>query len=64
MAEIQYLLYLNEISYAKRQEIVTRLRDDEYGRGFIQYAKKYPLLIDMKRMQRRLEGYLLCKEKM
>lgn len=42
-AEIQYLLYLNEISYAKRQEIVTRLRDDEYGRGFIQYAKKYPL---------------------
>lgn len=42
-AEIQYLLYLGEIHYAKRQEINTRLRDDPYGRGFIQYAEKYPL---------------------
>ena len=42
-AEIQYLLYLNEIAYAKRQEITTRLRDDAYGKGFIKYAAKYPL---------------------
>jgi len=43
-AEIQYLLFLNEISYAKRQEIYTRGRDDEYGRGFIKYAEQYPLV--------------------
>ena len=42
-AEIQYLLYLNEVPYAKRQEIATRLRDDEYGHGFVKYATKYPL---------------------
>ena len=42
-AEIQYLMLMNEKSYAKRQEITTILRDDEYGRGFILYAKKYPL---------------------
>lgn len=42
-AEIQYLMLMNEKSYAKRQEITTRLRDDEYGRGFIIYADKYPL---------------------
>jgi hypothetical protein len=41
--EIQYLLYLNEISYAKRQETYTRGRQDAYGRGFIRYAKQYPL---------------------
>jgi len=37
-AEIQYLLFLNEVSYAKRQEIYTRLRRDAYGLGFIMYA--------------------------
>ena len=42
-AEIQYLLYLNETAYGKRQEILTMLRQDEYGRGFIQYRKKYGL---------------------
>lgn len=42
-AEIQYLMLMNEKSYAKRQEITTRLRNDEYGRGFIIYAEKYPL---------------------
>ena len=42
-AEIQYLMLLNETAYAKRQEITTRLRDDEYGRGFLLYAGKYPL---------------------
>ena len=42
-AEIQYLLYLNEIAYGKREQIRTMLREDEYGRGFIQYLKKYSL---------------------
>ena len=42
-AEIQYLLYLNEIAYGKREQIRTMLRQDEYGRGFIQYLKKYSL---------------------
>ena len=42
--EIQYLLFLNEVSYAKRQEIYTRMRNDAYGRGFIKYAEQYPLV--------------------
>lgn len=42
-AEIQYLLYLNEVEYGKRVQIRTMLREDEYGRGFIQYLKKYSL---------------------
>lgn len=45
-AEIQYLMLINEKSYAKRQEITTRLRNDEYGRGFIIYADKYSLSND------------------
>ena len=45
-AEIQYLMLMNEKSYAKRQEIATRMRNDEYGRGFIIYADKYPLSND------------------
>lgn len=47
-AEIQYLMLMNEKSYALRQEITTRMRDDEYGRGFIIYADKYPLSNDSK----------------
>jgi hypothetical protein len=42
-AEIQYLLFLNEISYAKREEVYTRSRNDAYGRGFIKYAEQYLL---------------------
>ncbi|MDR0312281.1 MAG: hypothetical protein LBI14_01650 [Treponema sp.] len=42
--EIQYLLFLNEVSYAKRQEIYTRGRSDAYGEGFIKYADQYPLV--------------------
>lgn len=41
--EIQYLLYINEIAYAKRQQIITMQRDDEYGRGFLKYLERYPL---------------------
>ena len=42
-AEIQYLFYINEIAYGKRQQIYTMMRDDEYGRGFLKYLSKYPL---------------------
>jgi hypothetical protein len=42
--EIQYLFFLNEVSYAKRQEIYTRGRSDVYGRGFVKYAEQYPLV--------------------
>jgi len=42
--EIQYLLFLNEVSYAKRQEIYTQGRSDAYGKGFVKYAEQYPLV--------------------
>jgi len=42
--ELQYLFFLNEVSYAKRQEILTSERDDDYGRGFVIYADQYPLV--------------------
>lgn len=41
--EIQYDIYLKEFAYAKRQEIITRCRDDEYGRGFVEFDAVYPL---------------------
>ncbi|HZK39159.1 MAG TPA: hypothetical protein VFD23_03265, partial [Clostridia bacterium] len=40
--EIQYAMLINEIEIAKREEIVTRMRDDEYGKGFCRYIAKYP----------------------
>jgi hypothetical protein len=42
--EIQYLYFLNEVSYAKRQEIYTSGRIDAYGQGFVKYAEQYPLV--------------------
>ncbi len=42
-SEIQYAYLINEPSAAKREEIITRMRDDEYGRGFRKYMAKYPL---------------------
>lgn len=44
-AEIQYAYLINETEAAKREEIITRMRDDEYGQGFVKYADKYPLSI-------------------
>ena len=41
--ELQYAYNINEISVATREEIITSLRDDEYGRGFIRYRTQYPL---------------------
>ena len=44
--EIQYAYLLNETATAKREEIITRCRQDEYGEGFRMYVEKYPLSID------------------
>lgn len=40
--EVQYAYLLNEPATAKRQEILTSYRDDEYGRGFLRYRENYP----------------------
>ena len=41
-AEIQYAYLINEAAVAKREEIITSCRDDEYGHGFIRYRANYP----------------------
>lgn len=40
--EIQYAMLINEKMAAKRTEIVSLRRQDEYGRGFRQYHERYP----------------------
>ena len=40
--EIQYAYLINEAATAKREEIATTYRDDEYGRGFLRYRANYP----------------------
>ncbi|MBQ7623682.1 MAG: hypothetical protein IJS65_00215, partial [Clostridia bacterium] len=40
-AEIQYTYLISESVTAKRNEILTELRDDEYGRGFVRYKQQY-----------------------
>jgi len=42
-SEIQYAYLINESATAKREEIISRARDDEYGRGFNKYISCYPL---------------------
>ena len=42
-SEIQYAYLIGEASTAKREEIITRMRQDEYGRGFVKYLSRYPL---------------------
>ena len=44
-AEIQYAYLINEIPIAKREEINTAYRNDEYGRGFLRFRMNYPLTI-------------------
>lgn len=44
-SEIQYAYLRNETAAAKREEIMTRTRDDEYGRGFNKYVIRYPLTV-------------------
>ena len=41
--EIQYAYLINEPSVAKREEIITAARGDEYGDGYIRYRANYPL---------------------
>ncbi|MBE6941569.1 MAG: hypothetical protein E7455_04755 [Ruminococcaceae bacterium] len=41
--EIQYLYLVGETNVAKREEYITRNRQDEYGVGFCMYEDKYPL---------------------
>ena len=40
--EIQYAYLINEATVAKREEIITSYRDDEYGHGFLRYHANYP----------------------
>lgn len=40
--EIQYAYLINEPAVAKREELITVLRQDEYGRGFLRYLANYP----------------------
>lgn len=42
-AEIQYLYLVGETNVAKREEYITRNRQDEYGIGFCLYEDYYPL---------------------
>ncbi len=42
-SEIQYAYLIGEAGIARREEIITSLREDEYGRGFLKYAAKYPI---------------------
>ena len=42
-AEIQYLYLIGETTVAKREEFITRNRQDEYGIGFCLYEDRYPL---------------------
>ena len=41
--EIQYLYLVGETAVARREEFVTRNRNDEYGLGFRMFEDKYPL---------------------
>lgn len=42
-AEIQYLYLIGEADVARREEYITRNRQDEYGIGFCLYEDRYPL---------------------
>lgn len=42
-AEIQYLYLVGETTVARREETITRNRQDEYGVGFCLYEERYPL---------------------
>ena len=41
--EIQYLYLVGETNVARREEFITRNRQDEYGMGFRLYEERYPL---------------------
>ena len=41
--EIQYAYLIGEPAAAKREEMITRIRDDAYGHGFVKYQTRYPI---------------------
>ncbi len=41
--EIQYLYLIGETAVARREEFITRNREDEYGKGFQMIENQYPL---------------------
>ncbi|MDR2360741.1 MAG: DUF4820 domain-containing protein [Oscillospiraceae bacterium] len=43
-SEIQFMFAVGEIAYAKRHEIIARGRNDEYGRGYLKFARQYPIV--------------------
>ena len=45
--EIQYAYLIGETATARREQMVTSLRQDEYGRGFNKYLQCYPLSQDL-----------------
>ena len=45
-SEIQYTYLIGEAATAKREEMITRIRQDEYGRGLRKYVERYPLSYD------------------
>ena len=45
-SEIQYTYLLGEKTAARREELLTRQREDEYGRGLLRYVEKYPFVVD------------------
>ncbi len=47
-SEIQYAYLINEKITGKREEILTYLREDEYGEGFKKYVSVYPLSTTVK----------------
>ena len=44
--EIQYLYLIGETTVARREEAITRNRQDEYGIGFCLYEDRYPISRD------------------
>ena len=44
--EIQYAYLINEHAIAKREEIITAYRQDEYGFGFLRYRSNYKITTD------------------
>ena len=46
--EIQYAYLMGEQAVGRREELRTRLRQDEYGRGFLRYVAKYPLSTEIR----------------
>ena len=40
--EIQYTYLINEPAVAKRSEILTKMQNDDYGKGFRLFLEKYP----------------------